>query len=85
MKKREIKVLDESNLRWSMDQKGDALKFIDELQQADRDKSKDEMYFWQAHQYMQTHDITAIQKKFKSFRIPFSSVEKGIKIDDFSH
>ena len=31
MKKREIKVLDESNLRWSMDQKGDALKFIDEL------------------------------------------------------
>ena len=31
MKKREIKVLDESNLRWSMDQKQDALKFIDQL------------------------------------------------------
>lgn len=29
MKKREIKVLDESNLRWSMDQKKDALEFID--------------------------------------------------------
>ena len=31
MKKREIKVLDESNLRWSMDQKKDAIKFIDHL------------------------------------------------------
>jgi hypothetical protein len=46
LKKREIKVLDESNLRWSMDQKKDALKYIDGLQQADRDKSKDAMYIW---------------------------------------
>jgi len=32
MKQREIKVLDESNLRWSMEQKKGALKFIEDLQ-----------------------------------------------------
>jgi len=30
-KQKEIKILDESNLMWSMDKKADALKFIEQL------------------------------------------------------
>ena len=43
--RREIKVLDESNLKWSMEKKADALKHITELQLAMRSKEKDHMYF----------------------------------------
>ena len=34
---------------------------------------------------MQTHDLTYIQKKMKSIRIPFRSIEKGEKFDQYSH
>ena len=85
-KQREIKVLDESNLRWSMEQKQAALKAIEDLQQAERDTSKDPMYFWQAHQYLQTHDAGAVLKKLRSIRIPFQgTIDQGEKLDNFSH
>jgi hypothetical protein len=48
-KQREIKILDESNLAWSMDQKQDAIKYIEMLQLAPRDKSKDMHYNMLAH------------------------------------
>jgi len=46
MTMREIKVLDESNLKWSMEKKSEALKHIETLQLAQRDRSKDDIYFW---------------------------------------
>jgi len=85
-KQREIKVLDESNLRWSMEQKQAALKAIEDMQQADRDTSKDSMYLWQAHQYLQTSDASAVARKLKSIRIPFQgTIDQGEKLDNFSH
>ena len=50
--KREIKVLDESNLKWSMEKKQEALNYIEQLQLAIRDNSKDSLYFYQANQYL---------------------------------
>lgn len=49
LKQREIKVLDESNLAWSMDTKKDVLAYIKQLQLAPRDETKDDLYFLMAH------------------------------------
>jgi len=56
------------------------------MQSAERDTSKDDIYFWQAHQYLQTSDASAVLKKLKSIRIPFQgAIDKGEKIENFSH
>lgn len=88
MKQREIKVLDESNLRWSMEQKGEALKYIDDLQAASRDKTQDGMYLFRAHQYLKTSDSDYFQTKMKSIRLPFTNTfdkDKDEKLDRYSH
>ena len=44
------------------------------------------MYFWQAHQYLETNDEKAIFNKLKSIRIPFQgAIDQGEKLDKFSH
>jgi len=44
------------------------------------------MYFWAAHQYLETHDEPQVFKKMKSVRIPFQgSVDQGEKVEAFSH
>ena len=84
-KQKEIKILDESNLMWSVDKKKDALKFIEELQIAPRDHEHDRYYFKAAMDYIQSDDLAAMQKKIKSVRIPFGSLEQGQKFEQFSH
>ena len=56
LKQREIKMLEESNLRWSMEKKAETLKLIDDLQEGVRDKSKDAFYLFKAHEYLQTNN-----------------------------
>lgn len=68
-----------------MDEKKGALAYITDLQMATRDPYTDDHYFYTAHQYMVTSDLAYIQKKMKSIRIPFGSIEKGEKFDQFSH
>jgi hypothetical protein len=88
MKQREIKVLDESNLTWSMEQKESALKYIDDLQAATRDKSQDELYILRAHQYLKTNDPDYFSSKMRSVRLPFTDKfdkDKDGKLDTYSH
>ena len=59
-KQKEIKILDESNLMWSVDKKKDALKYIEHLQIAPRDPEKDRFYFKIAMDYIQSDDLTAM-------------------------
>jgi len=79
-KQTEIKILDESNLMWSMDKKGDAIKYIEELQLRPRNtsnKAEDREYLITACKYLEADDLAAIQRKMKSVRIPFGSLERG--------
>ena len=88
MKQREIKVLDESNLTWSMEQKGEALQYIDNLQAATRDKSQDDLYILRAHQYLKTNDLDYFSSKMRSVRLPFTDKfdkDKDEKVDTYSH
>ena len=88
MKQREIKVLDESNLTWSMEQKGEALQYIDNLQSASRDKNQDDLYILRAHQYLKTNDPDYAASKFRSVRLPFTEKfdkELDQKPDTYSH
>lgn len=59
-KQKEIKILDESNLMWSVDKKKDALKYIEQLQIAPRDPEKDRFYFKIAMDYIQSDDLSAM-------------------------
>lgn len=52
LKQREIKMLEESNLRWSMEKKAETLKLIDDLQAGVRDKARDGFYLYKAHEYL---------------------------------
>ncbi len=84
-KQKEIKILDESNLAWSMDKKAEALQYIEQLQLAPRDPEKDRYYFKLAMDYIQSDDLAVMQKKIKSVRIPFGSLEQGQKFEQYSH
>ena len=84
-KQKEIKILDESNLAWSMDKKAEALQYIEQLQLAPRDPEKDRYYFKLAMDYIQSDDLAVMQKKIKSVRIPFGSLEHGQKFEQYSH
>ena len=86
IKKREVKILTESNLTWSMEKKQDALKEIEKLLEGKRDKNKDHIYLFMAHEYINTADAKEWMKKIKSVQIPFQygKVDKGVKINEHS-
>lgn len=86
LKQREIKMLEESNLRWSMEKKAETLKLIDDLQEGVRDKSKDAFYLYKAHEYLQTNNQEYFTQRLKSIRIPFTTkIDKDEKIEKFSY
>ena len=86
MKKKEIKMLAESNLQWSMEKMEWAKKDLNDLLRGERDNSLDYIYLWQAHQFVGTNDPASMFAKVKSVSLPFAQkVLKGDKIEEYNY
>lgn len=77
----QVKILDESNLRWSIEKKGEVLAYMESIQKGDRDREKDQEYLYKAHDWLETHNPKVFLAKVKSVKLPFETVaEPGERI-----
>ena len=70
----QVKILDESNLRWSIEKKGEVLAYMDSIQKGERDMAKDQEYLYKAHDWLETHNPKVFLAKVKSVKLPFETV-----------
>ena len=86
IKRKEIKMLEESNLKWSMEKMESAKKELNEMLKGERDKTLDYVYLWHAHHYLQTTNAEQLFSKVKSVYLPFQQkVLKGDKIEEYNY
>lgn len=87
VKQKELKLLDESNLRWAMEQKEETIAELERLLTDEkRDESYDHVYLFMAHQYMETADTKKCFAKVKSVTMPFSQrILPGEKVEQYGN
>ena len=86
MKRKEIKMLEESNLKWSMEKMEEAKKDLNDMIQGNRYEALDQIYLWQAHEYLKTSHTDQLFAKVKSVYLPFSQkVQNGEKIEEYNY
>ena len=56
LRRKEIKILSESNLTWSMEKKQEVLAHVEAIKNGSRDASRDQIYLYLAHDYLKTFD-----------------------------
>ena len=81
-KTKEIQILSQSALRWSLEKKDITIQEIEDLKLSERDPKNDDFYLWSAHEFLRTSDTKHVMKQMKSVHQPFGTVvKKGEKVE----